>query len=42
MMDVIEDREVWRFNLELLLRHPHGKAEYEERKKEEAPLLPLA
>ena len=26
MMDVMEDREVWRLNLELLPRKPHGKA----------------
>ena len=32
MMDVIQDREVWRFNLELLLRNPHGKASNKERK----------
>ena len=33
MMDVIEEREVWRLNLELLPRNPHGKAHNEERKK---------
>ena len=33
MMNVMEDREVWRLNLELLPRKPHGKAgnEKEER-----------
>ena len=33
MMDVMEDREVWRLNLELLPRNPHGKAGNEERKR---------
>ena len=33
MMDVIEDREVWRLNLELLSPKPHGKAGNEERRR---------
>ena len=33
MMEVMEDREVWRLNLELLPRNPHGKAGNEERRK---------
>ena len=33
MMDVIEDREVWWLNLELLLPQPHGKAGNEERRR---------
>ena len=33
MMDVVEDREVWRLNLELLLPQPHGKAGNDERRK---------
>ena len=33
MMEVIEDREVWRLNLELLPRNPHGKAGNEERRR---------
>ena len=32
MMDVMEDREVWRLNFELLPRSPHGKAGSEERR----------
>ena len=32
MMEVMEDREVWRLNLELL-RNPHGKADNEERRR---------
>ena len=35
MMEVMEDREVWRLNLELLPRNPHGKAGNEERRKKE-------
>ena len=31
----MEDREVWRLNLELLPRNPHGKAGNEERRREE-------
>ena len=31
MMDVMEDREVWRLILELLLRNPYGEAGNEER-----------
>ena len=34
MMEVVEDREVWRLNLELLPPHPHGKAGDEERVRE--------
>ena len=37
MMDVIEDRQVWRLNLELLPHNPHGKAGNEERRKKENP-----
>ena len=33
MMEVMEDREVWRLNLELLLLQPHGKAHNGERRK---------
>ena len=33
MMNVMEDREVWRLNLELLPPNPHGKAGNEERKE---------
>ena len=33
VMDVIEDREEWRPNLELLPRNFHGKAGNEERKR---------
>ena len=33
MMEVMEDREVWRLHLELLPRNLHGKAGNEERKK---------
>ena len=33
MMGVMEDRDVWRLNLELLLRKPHGKAGNEETKR---------
>ena len=33
MMEVMKDREVWRFNLELLPRNPHGKAGNEERRR---------
>ena len=33
MMDVIEDRQVWRLYLELLPHNPHGKAGNEERRK---------
>ena len=34
MMDVMEDREVWRLNLELLPRNSHVKAgKYEERRR---------
>ena len=33
MMEVMEDREVWRLNLELLPRNPHGKAGNEERRR---------
>ena len=32
-MEVMEDREVWRLNLELLLRNPQGKADNEERRR---------
>ena len=35
MMDVMQDREVWWLNLELLPRNPHGKAVDEERRKKE-------
>ena len=31
MMDAMEDREVWRFNLELLPPQPSRKSEYEKR-----------
>ena len=34
VMEVMEDREVWRLNLELLPRNPHGKAGNEERREE--------
>ena len=34
MMEVMEDREVWRLNLELLHRNPHGKAYNEERRRD--------
>ena len=34
MMDVTEDRDVWRLNLELLPRNPHGKTGNKEEKKE--------
>ena len=33
MMEVMEDREVWRLNLDLLPRNPHGKAGNEERRR---------
>ena len=33
MMEVMEDREVWRLNLELLSPNPHGKAGNEERRR---------
>ena len=33
MMDVIEDREVWRLNVELLPRNLYGKAGNEERRE---------
>ena len=33
MMEVMEDREVWQLNLELLPRNPHGKAGNEERRR---------
>ena len=33
MMDVMEDREVWRVNLELLPRNPHGKVGNEKRER---------
>ena len=33
MMEVMEDREVWRLNLELLPSNPHGKAGNEERRR---------
>ena len=33
MMEVMEDREVWRLNLELLPLNPHGKAGNEERER---------
>ena len=33
MIEVMEDREVWRLNLELLPPHPHGKAGNEERRR---------
>ena len=32
MMGLMEDREVWQLNLELLPRNPHGKAGNEEKK----------
>ena len=35
MMNVMEDREEWRLNLELLPRNSHGKAGNEKRTKEE-------
>ena len=35
MIEVIEDREVWRLNLKLLPHKSHGKAGNEERKTEE-------
>ena len=35
IMDVIEDREVWRLNLGLLPRNPHGKAGNEEKRRKE-------
>ena len=35
MMEVMEDREVWRLNLEPLPPNPHGKAGNEERREEE-------
>ena len=35
MMEVMEDREVWRLNLELLPRNPHAKVGNEERRREE-------
>ena len=35
MMKVMEDREVWRFNLELCPRNLHGKAGNKERKEED-------
>ena len=35
MMEVMDDRDVRRLNLELLPPHPHGKADNEERKKKE-------
>ena len=31
MLDVIENREMWRLNLELLPRNPHGKVGNKER-----------
>ena len=31
-MEVMEDREVWRLNFELLPRNPHEKAGIEERR----------
>ena len=33
MMEVMEDCEVWRLNLELLPRNPHGKAGNEEKRR---------
>ena len=33
MMDVMEDREVWRFNLELLPSKPDGKASNEKEER---------
>ena len=33
MMEVMEDREVWRLNLELLPQNRHGKAGNEERRR---------
>ena len=33
IMEVMEDREVWRLNLELLPPQPHGKAGNEERRR---------
>ena len=33
MIDVMENREVWRLNLEQLPHNPHGKSGNEERKK---------
>ena len=33
MMEVMEDREVWWLNLELLPRNPHGTAGNEERRR---------
>ena len=33
MMDVMEDREVWRLKLEMLPRNPHGKKSNEERRR---------
>ena len=35
MMNVMEDREMWRLNLELLPRNPHGKAGNDEKRKEQ-------
>ena len=45
MMEVMEDREVWRLNLELLPRNPYGKAGNEERRRrrrEEEEILVFA
>ena len=39
MMEVMEDREVWRLKLELLPRNPHGKAA--NKKKERDAVLEL-
>ena len=33
MMEVMENREIWRLNLELLPRNPHGNAGNEERRR---------
>ena len=32
-MEVMEDREVWRLNLDLLPHNPHGKAGKKERRR---------
>ena len=41
MMNVREDREVWRLSLELLPRNPHGKAGKQERRKKGISLPPI-
>ena len=39
MMDVVEDHEVWRLNLELLISSSHGKAGNEKKSYSQLPHL---